>query len=88
MNRFELASNFLNVLWLGPLLTLIVGWQMWIEVGAAGLVGILVIFAIVPVLSEFFHEKMNIFIQNYNLKKKKPHRLCWKINIQIPFANG
>lgn len=52
VNRFDWATFFFNTLWVAPLLTSIVGCLMWIEVGVSGLVGILVVFAIVPLLSK------------------------------------
>lgn len=51
VNRFDWASFFMNVLWTAPLLAFIVGWIMWIEVGFVGVIGILVIFSIVPIQS-------------------------------------
>lgn len=52
VNRFEWASFFANSLWVSPLLTIIVCCLMWNEIGAAGLVGILVVFTIVPIFSK------------------------------------
>lgn len=51
VNRFDWASFFINSLWVSPLLTLIVGCLMWIEIGFVGLIGIFVVFMIVPILS-------------------------------------
>lgn len=52
VNRFELVVIFLNYLWTAPLLTLIIGVLLWIETGMAGLIGVAVIFVIVPIQSE------------------------------------
>lgn len=54
VNRFDYASLFFNAIWISPLLTFIVGCLLFNEVGVAGLVGILVVFAIVPILSMNF----------------------------------
>lgn len=51
VNRFDWATFFVNTLWVAPLLTFIAGCLMWSKVGVAGLVGILVVFSIVPMLS-------------------------------------
>lgn len=51
VNRFDWASFFLNSIWISPLLTGIVGCLLYNEVDIAGLIGILLIFSIVPVLS-------------------------------------
>ncbi|XP_055319307.1 ATP-binding cassette subfamily C member 4-like [Sitodiplosis mosellana] len=51
VNRFEWATFFMNALWTAPLLTLLVGCLMWNEIRWTGLVGILVVFCVVPMLS-------------------------------------
>ncbi|XP_055306890.1 ATP-binding cassette subfamily C member 4-like isoform X2 [Sitodiplosis mosellana] len=51
VNRFDWASFFFNSLWISPLLTFIVGCLLWKEARYAGLVGISVVFMIVPILS-------------------------------------
>lgn len=58
VNRFDWATFFMNTLWTAPLLTLIVGGLMWNEVGPAGLVGIFVVFCVVPMLSKLFKMKI------------------------------
>lgn len=91
VNRFEWASFFANSLWVSPLLTIIVCFLMWNEVGAAGLVGILVVFTIVPLLSKNLANKIKFnFIQievEINEKCSLSIRLHGKINIEISFAN-
>lgn len=44
---------FLNSMWTAPLLTLIVGILLWIEIGVAGMIGIVIVFIVVPIQSEF-----------------------------------
>ncbi|XP_031637722.1 multidrug resistance-associated protein 4-like, partial [Contarinia nasturtii] len=51
VNRFEWATFFINNLWIAPLLTSIVGYLIWTEIGYAGLVGIFVVFMIAPMMS-------------------------------------
>lgn len=50
VSRFDWTSYYLNYLWTGPLITLIIGCLMWIEIGFVGFFGILVIFTTVPIL--------------------------------------
>lgn len=62
VGRFEWAIYFANYLWIAPLFTLIVACHLWFEIKFAGLIGIGVIFTIMPILS------MIDFITN----RKKP----------------
>lgn len=52
VNRFEWATFFMNFLWTAPLVTFLVGCLMWNDVGWTGLIGIFIIFCVVPVLSK------------------------------------
>ena len=52
VNRFDWATFFVNALWISPLLTFIVGCILLFEIGFVGLIGIVVIFMIVPMLSK------------------------------------
>lgn len=52
VNRFHWAIFFFNSLWVSPLLTIVVGFLLWIEIGFAGLIGIVVVFTVVPMLSK------------------------------------
>lgn len=52
VNRFHWAIFFCNSLWVSPMLTLVVGILLWFEVGLAGLIGIVVVFTVVPLLSK------------------------------------
>ncbi|XP_055304324.1 ATP-binding cassette subfamily C member 4-like [Sitodiplosis mosellana] len=51
VNRFDWVTMFLNSMWTAPLLTLIVGALLWAEIGVAGLIGILIVFIVVPIQS-------------------------------------
>lgn len=55
VNRFHWAIFFVNSLWVSPLLTVIVGCLLWFEIGLPGLIGIVVVFTMVPMLSKAFH---------------------------------
>lgn len=48
-----MMSLCLNVLWTAPVLTIIVGYLLWREVGVSGLAGIVVILAVVLIQSKF-----------------------------------
>lgn len=52
VSRFEMVTLFLNFLWTAPLLTLIIGVLLWFETRMAGLIGIGIIFIVVPIQSE------------------------------------
>lgn len=49
VNRFDIVSVFLHSMWSAPLLTLIVGYLLWIESGWGGLIGMFVIFIVTPI---------------------------------------
>lgn len=51
VDRFDWASMLLNGLWLAPLLSTIVGFLVWIEFGIAGMIGVAIVFLIVPIQS-------------------------------------
>lgn len=53
VNRFDIVSLFLNAMWTAPLLALISGYLLWVEVGWAGMIGIAVVFVVVPIQSKF-----------------------------------
>lgn len=52
VNRFDWVTMFLNSMWTAPLLTLIVGALLWIEIGIAGMIGIVIVFIVVPIQSK------------------------------------
>ncbi|XP_055306698.1 ATP-binding cassette sub-family C member 4-like [Sitodiplosis mosellana] len=51
VNRFDWVTVFLNSMWTAPLLTLIVGALLWAEIGYAGMIGIVIVFIVVPIQS-------------------------------------
>lgn len=44
-------SMFLNSMWTAPLLVIIVGYLLWLEVRWAGMIGLLIVFIVVPIQS-------------------------------------
>lgn len=52
MNRFDWVTVFLNSMWTAPLLTIIVGALLWVEIGMAGMIGIGIVFIVVPIQSK------------------------------------
>ncbi|KAL7034207.1 hypothetical protein ACKWTF_007899 [Chironomus riparius] len=51
VSRFDIVSVFLHCLWLAPLLTIVVGVLLYLQVGYAGLIGMLVIAVVTPLQS-------------------------------------
>lgn len=47
--RFDVMSMFIHALWTAPLMTLIIGYLLWTEIRWAGMVGIGIVFIIVPI---------------------------------------
>lgn len=89
VNRFDWALYFFHALWISPLLTIFVAYLVWFEIGLPGLIGIAVVFAVVPLLSEYFNaacasniERNKIFFSFF-----LSVRLCWKTNFSISPTN-
>uniref|UniRef100_A0A182K842 Uncharacterized protein n=1 Tax=Anopheles christyi TaxID=43041 RepID=A0A182K842_9DIPT len=51
VNRFDIVSVFLHSMWSAPLLAIIIGVLLYIEIGVAGLIGMIVIFIVTPIQS-------------------------------------
>lgn len=49
VNRFDIVSVFLHSMWSAPLLAIIVGVLLYLEIGVAGLIGMIVIFIVTPI---------------------------------------
>ncbi|XP_055540741.1 ATP-binding cassette sub-family C member 4-like [Wyeomyia smithii] len=49
VNRFDIVSVFLHSMWSAPLLSIIVGVLLYLEIGVAGLIGMIVIFVVTPI---------------------------------------
>lgn len=53
VSRFDIVSIFVHSMWTAPLLAVIVGILLWNEIQWAGLVGIAVVFFVVPIQCEY-----------------------------------
>nr|XP_040220684.2 ATP-binding cassette sub-family C member 4-like [Anopheles coluzzii]XP_040220685.2 ATP-binding cassette sub-family C member 4-like [Anopheles coluzzii]XP_040220686.2 ATP-binding cassette sub-family C member 4-like [Anopheles coluzzii]XP_040220687.2 ATP-binding cassette sub-family C member 4-like [Anopheles coluzzii]XP_040220688.2 ATP-binding cassette sub-family C member 4-like [Anopheles coluzzii]XP_049463568.1 ATP-binding cassette sub-family C member 4-like [Anopheles coluzzii]XP_04946356 len=51
VNRFDIVSVFLHSMWSAPLLAIIIGVLLYLEIGVAGLIGMIVIFIVTPIQS-------------------------------------
>lgn len=52
VNRFDIVSMFIHSMWTAPLMALVVGYLLFIEVGWAGMIGIAIVFVVVPIQCE------------------------------------
>lgn len=52
VSRFDLVAKFLNSMWTAPLLVFIITYLLWTEIEWAGMIGIAIVFIIVPIQSE------------------------------------
>lgn len=82
VNRFDAMSILLNSLWTAPLLVIIVGYLLWVEVRWAGMFGLVIVFIVVPIQS-----KTLSFYSNDTFKKQFSillDRLYWQVVVEIP----
>lgn len=49
VNRFDLISFLVHSMWSAPLMTIIIGYFLWLQARWAGMIGIAVVFLIVPI---------------------------------------
>lgn len=54
LNRFDVVSYCINSLWTSPLNATIATYLLWNEAGWAGMVGLLMILAVIPLQSDFY----------------------------------
>lgn len=52
VNRFDLASALINLIWSAPLVTFVAGILIWQEIRWAGIFGMLIVFIVVPLQSK------------------------------------
>lgn len=64
VSRFHWAMFFANSLWVSPMLTVVVGVLIWFEISLPGLIGIVIIFTIVPMLSKNLLIILVTFVHN------------------------
>lgn len=55
VNRFDLVSVVINYMWCAPLLSIVIGYLLYNEVGYAGFIGMAVVFTVVPLQCEYFN---------------------------------
>ncbi|XP_031635712.1 multidrug resistance-associated protein 4-like [Contarinia nasturtii] len=65
--RFDAMSMFINAMWTAPLLVVTVGYLLWIEIKWAGMLGLLVVFVIVPIQS--YSGKLSVTFRNQTAKR-------------------
>lgn len=53
VSRFDLVGKFLNAMWTAPLLVCIITYLLWREIEWPGMIGIGIVFIIVPIQSEY-----------------------------------
>lgn len=52
VSRFDIASIFVHPMWVAPTSAIIVACLLWNSAGAAGLIGIIPVFIVVPLQSK------------------------------------
>lgn len=53
VNRFDIISVLVNPLWCSPVMTIIAAYILWVEVRWAGMIGMAIVFLIVPIQSNY-----------------------------------
>lgn len=48
VNRFDLGFKYMHFLWVGPLVTIVVTYFLWLEIGISSLFGVFVMLSLVP----------------------------------------
>lgn len=51
VNRFDIISVVMHPLWTSPIMTIIAGFILWNEIHFAGMIGMAIVFLIVPIQS-------------------------------------
>lgn len=54
MNRFDVSVIFAHYLWLGPVQTILCTYLMYLQVGVAAVVGVILLISFIPLQSKFF----------------------------------
>lgn len=54
VNRFDLVSMFIHSMWTAPLMSIIVGYLLFIEAQWAGMIGIAIVFIVVPIQCKYY----------------------------------
>lgn len=81
VNRFDSLTKFGSALWCSPLLVLAIGYLLWLEVRWAGLIGMAIVFIIVPIQSKYGRQlqhgcpKMNVInVPSFQVTQVNCHR--------------
>lgn len=53
VNRFDLVSFLVHSMWSAPIMTVIIGYFLWLQARWAGMIGIAVVFFIVPIQCKY-----------------------------------
>lgn len=61
VNRFDLVSILLHSMWSAPLFSIVIGYLLYLEVGYSALIGMLVVFLVVPVQCKKNDFQISIF---------------------------
>lgn len=94
VNRFDIISVVMHPLWTSPIMTIIAGFILWNEIRFAGMIGMAIVFLIVPIQSisiSFFKLFSNhiqikqIFFQSLTIYL---NRLRWEIISCNSFQNS
>lgn len=64
VSRFDIISVVLHPLWTSPLMTIVASYILWQRTGWAGMIGLVVVFLIVPIQSKVFVEFSTEFKHN------------------------
>lgn len=54
VNRFDLVTLFIHYMWVAPLMCIVIAYLLWLEVRWAGLIGLCIIFIVVPLQCKTF----------------------------------
>lgn len=55
VNRFDLVSMFIHSMWTAPLMSIVVGYLLYVEAGWAGMIGIAMVFIVVPIQCKYIY---------------------------------
>ena len=53
VNRFDIVSVFIHSMWIAPLLAIIIGVLLYLEIGVPGLIGMIIIFIVTPIQCKY-----------------------------------
>lgn len=84
VNRFDSLTKFGSALWTSPILVIAVGYLLLQEAQWAGLIGMAIVFIIVPIQSECHIQLVSIAINN----RKIHFRLLEQIVSEVSVSHG